>query len=170
MHSCIVAKLQRRNCKTGSARPRGNPLQLCNYATVQLRRATLFVLVVVLALSPHCRRATGGDRDAAEGEAEDDLVGYLKIDTTNPPGNETAGAKYLQQLLQKDGIPSTLVGADAKRQSLYARLSSGTNEKALVLLHHIDVVPANPNEWTKPAFAGLREAGYIWGRGALDVK
>jgi len=135
-----------------------------------MRRSALLVLIALLLVSPNCGPARGGDRDAAETEAESDLISYLKIDTSNPPGNETSGAKFLQQLLAKDGIPSTLLGSDPKRQSLYARLSSGTNEKALVLLHHIDVVPVAANEWTKPAFAGLRDAGYIWGRGALDVK
>jgi len=103
-------------------------------------------------------------------EAEEALIQYLRIDTSNPPGNETAGAKFLQERLAKEGIAATLVGSDPTRQSLYARLSSGTNEKALLLLHHIDVVPVMATEWTKPAFAGLREGGYIWGRGAIDDK
>ena len=97
-------------------------------------------------------------------------MSYLRIDTSNPPGNETAGARFLQQLLIKDGIDAKLVGSDPKRQSVYARLASGSNEKALVLLHHIDVVPAVASEWTKPPFAGVRSNGYIWGRGALDIK
>lgn len=135
-----------------------------------MRRVVPLILIAALVASLECRKATGDDRDPVAQEATDDLVAYLKIDTTNPPGNETAGANFLKQLLAKDGIPSTLVGSDPNRQSLYARISSGTNEKALLLLHHIDVVPVAPNEWTKPAFAGLRSAGYIWGRGALDVK
>src|SRR2546421_651556 len=65
---------------------------------------------------------------------------------------------------------SQLVGSDPHRQSLYARLSSGTNEKALLLLHHIDVVPVAQSEWTKPAFGGVTQGGYLFGRGALDIK
>lgn len=103
-------------------------------------------------------------------EATDALVGYLRIDTSNPPGNESAGARYLQAILQKEGIPSQLIGSNPARQSVYARLRSGTNEKALLLLHHIDVVPAAAEEWTRPPFAGLQQGGYIWGRGALDIK
>ena len=105
-----------------------------------------------------------------EREAEAALIAYLRIDTSNPPGNETSGARFLQQLLLKEGIDAKLIGADPNRQSVYARLASGTNEKALVLLHHIDVVPVVASEWTKPPFAGIRSGGYIWGRGALDVK
>src|SRR6202022_2757414 len=117
-----------------------------------------------------CRRATGVQQDPFDREAEDALVSYLRIDTSNPPGNETAGARFLQQLLAKEGIEAQLIGSNSARQSIYARLSSGTNAKALLLLHHIDVVPVVMNEWTRPPFSGLRSGGYIWGRGALDIK
>lgn len=130
----------------------------------------IFALVSAIALTLQCRKADGVEKDPMDAEAEEALVQYLRIDTSNPPGNETAGAKYLQQLLAKDGIEARLIGSNPARQSLYARLKSGSNEKALVLLHHIDVVPVTPSEWTKPAFAGLRTGGYIWGRGALDIK
>ena len=73
-------------------------------------------------------------------------------------------------MLVREGIDAKLVGSNPARQSVYARLSSGTNEKALLLLHHIDVVPVNISEWKKPPFAGLRSGGYIFGRGALDMK
>jgi acetylornithine deacetylase/succinyl-diaminopimelate desuccinylase-like protein len=129
-----------------------------------------FFLIALLVASLDCRRADGGAEDPAEREAREAFISYLKIDTTNPPGNETAGAKFLQQLLQKEGIEARLVGSDPRRQSVYARLRSGSNEKALLLLHHIDVVPALPAEWTKPPFGGVNAEGYIWGRGALDVK
>lgn len=135
-----------------------------------LRRLALLPLLFCLLAPIECRRAAGGESDPIEREAEVALVSYLRIDTSNPPGNETAGARFLQQLLQKEGIDAKLVGADPNRLSVYARLVSGTNEKALVLLHHIDVVPAVASEWTKPPFSGLRAGGYLWGRGALDIK
>lgn len=128
------------------------------------------VFIAFLAASLDCRRAGGAAEDPADREARDALVSYLKINTTNPPGNETAGAKFLQQFLQKEGIEAKLVGSDPQRQSLVARLRSGSSEKALLLLHHIDVVPAVTADWTKPPFGGVVAEGYIWGRGALDVK
>ncbi|HEX9160159.1 MAG TPA: M20/M25/M40 family metallo-hydrolase [Thermoanaerobaculia bacterium] len=136
------------------------------------KRLTFVIAAVTCAitLSLQCRRASGAKSDPMDQEAVDAFVQYLRIDTSNPPGNETAGAKFLAQLLAKDGIPSRLLGSDPKRQSLYARLSSGTNEKALVLLHHIDVVPPVVAEWTRPPFGGTQSNGYIWGRGALDIK
>ena len=136
------------------------------------RRVCLILLAVLASIvAPlHCRRAGGEERDPVEREAEENFVSYLRIDTSNPPGNETAGARFLQQLLAKEGIDARLVGDDPKRQSVYARLASGSSEKALLLLHHIDVVPADTAHWTKPPFAGVRANGYIWGRGALDMK
>jgi acetylornithine deacetylase/succinyl-diaminopimelate desuccinylase-like protein len=132
-------------------------------------------IALLLAATLSCRNAEGVAQDPVEQEAEDALVAYLRIDTTNPPGNETAGAAYLRDLLVKDGIDAKLVGDDPKRQAVYARLSSGvtpkaSNEKALLLLSHIDVVPADPALWRNPPFSGKREGGYIWGRGALDIK
>ncbi|HJW94358.1 MAG TPA: M20/M25/M40 family metallo-hydrolase [Thermoanaerobaculia bacterium] len=135
------------------------------------RRALVAFAIVFSILAPlYCRRATGIPEDPMDREALDALAAYIRIDTSNPPGNETSGAKYLQQLLTKEGIASQLVGSDPKRQSLYARLPSGTNEKALLLLHHIDVVPVNAAEWTKPPFGGVTQGGYVFGRGALDIK
>lgn len=138
------------------------------------RRAIVLAVILVLSSSVQCRRASGGDADPLDREAEEAFQQYLRIDTSNPPGHETAGAKFLQQLLAKEGIETRLLGADPERQSLYARLRGaaplGRREKALLLLHHIDVVPAPSSEWTKPAFAGLKANGYLWGRGALDIK
>jgi acetylornithine deacetylase/succinyl-diaminopimelate desuccinylase-like protein len=127
-------------------------------------------LLVLVFASLQCRKADAVSKDPVEREAEDALVAYLRIDTTNPPGNETAGATFLRDLLIKDGIDARLVGNDPKRQAVYARLASGSNEKALLLLSHIDVVPADPKAWRNPPFEGKREGGYIWGRGALDIK
>jgi acetylornithine deacetylase/succinyl-diaminopimelate desuccinylase-like protein len=134
------------------------------------RRAALLLLALVLVSG--CRRAAGTVRDPLAAEAEETLVAYLRIDTSNPPGNETSGATFLRDILAKNGIDARLVGDDPKRQAIYARLEADpkTNEKALILLSHIDVVPADPAQWTQPPFGGVRSAGYIWGRGALDVK
>ncbi|HVG25256.1 MAG TPA: M20/M25/M40 family metallo-hydrolase, partial [Thermoanaerobaculia bacterium] len=128
------------------------------------------VALLALLLLNACREANGIPADPIDREAEDALVAYLKIDTTNPPGNESAGAAYLRGLLAKEGIAAQLVGDDPRRQGVYARLASGSNEKALLLLSHIDVVPADATAWRNPPFAGIVEGGYIWGRGALDIK
>lgn len=134
------------------------------------KRAAAVLAGFIFVASLQCRRAEGVPQNPIDREAEEFFVGYLRIDTTNPPGNETAGAAYLRDILVKNGIAARLVGDDPKRQAVYARLASGTSEPALLLLSHIDVVPSDPSQWRNPPFAGKREGGYIWGRGAIDNK
>jgi acetylornithine deacetylase/succinyl-diaminopimelate desuccinylase-like protein len=134
---------------------------------VKLRGAALLAMFVAFA-SLQCRRAEGVSASPVEREAEEALVAYLRIDTTS--GKETAGATYLRDFLRKNGIDARLVGDDPQRQGVYARLASGSREPALLLLSHIDVVPAAAERWRNPPFAATREGGYIWGRGALDDK
>lgn len=137
-----------------------------------MKRGAAGVLLILFAvLAPlYCRRAEGVDTDPLEREAEEAFVAYLRIDTSNPPGRETVGAKFLQQLFAKDGIEAKLVGANPDRQAVYARIKSKESKGALLLLSHIDVVPADGAHWTNPPFAGTLSGGYIWGRGALDMK
>ena len=107
---------------------------------------------------------------AALSEAADWLQQYIRLDTSNPPGNEGRSAAFLAGILQRQGIPSRILLAPAGRANLYARLSSpGSGGRAVLLLHHMDVVPAGPG-WTVEPFAGRIRAGNLWGRGALDDK
>ncbi len=112
------------------------------------------------------------DWDALEQEATDLLQRYLRIDTTNPPGGEEAGAALLGEALRRDGIEPTLHDAGGGRVSLSARRAGtgGAGTKPLVLLSHIDVVPADARWWSRDPFAGVLEDGVLWGRGALDMK
>lgn len=104
-------------------------------------------------------------------EAVQVLSAYLQVDTSNPPGNETKGAQFLADLLQKEGIPSQITEFAPGRGSLIARLKGSGAQKPLCLLSHIDVVPAEAQRWQRPPFSGLVDSeGMIWGRGALDMK
>ena len=98
------------------------------------------------------------------------LAGLIRIDTTNPPGNETAAAEYLARFLSAAGVEATLVGRSPERQNLIARIRGSGDGPSLMLLGHTDVVPANGAEWSVPPFSGLDRDGHIWGRGALDMK
>jgi acetylornithine deacetylase/succinyl-diaminopimelate desuccinylase-like protein len=103
-------------------------------------------------------------------EAAGWLRGYLRIDTTNPPGNERPAADYLAGILARQGIPSRLWLSPTGRASLSARLTSRRGGgRAVLLLHHMDVVAPGPG-WTVPPFAGLIRDDRLWGRGALDDK
>ncbi len=98
------------------------------------------------------------------------LQEYLQINTTNPPGNEREAALYLAGILESAGIPSQLLTSPEGRTSLYARWAApGSNGRALALVHHLDVVPAE-GAWQEPPFSGRWRGDVIWGRGALDVK
>lgn len=103
-------------------------------------------------------------------EASQWLREYLRLDTSNPPGREIEAVRYLAGILRDEGIASkTLIDARG-RASLWARLEGRDPQAgALLLLHHVDVVPPGPG-WTVPPFAGLVEDERLWGRGAVDVK
>ena len=98
------------------------------------------------------------------------LSNLIHINTTNPPGNETKAATYIAQYLANDGFKSEILEPAHGRGSIITRLK-GTGEKpSLLLLSHLDVVAANPNEWTVDPFAGAVKDGYVYGRGAYDMK
>lgn len=98
------------------------------------------------------------------------LSSLIRINTTNPPGNETAAAEHLAAYLAEAGVTATLVGDDPQRQNLVARIPGRGTGPSLLLLGHTDVVVADPDEWTVPPFGGVDRDEYIWGRGALDMK
>ncbi len=107
---------------------------------------------------------------AALSPAASALADYLRIDTSNPPGNESAAVAFLEVRLRAAGIASERLTSPAGRTSLLARLPATVpNAPAVVLLHHLDVVP--PGEgWTAPPFAGEVREGALVGRGAVDCK
>lgn len=98
------------------------------------------------------------------------LVDLIKIDTTNPPGNETHAAEYLKQVADTHGIPAELLGGDPKRLNFIARLHSSGRRRPLLLMAHSDVVPADRSQWTVDPFKGEIRNGFIVGRGAVDDK
>jgi acetylornithine deacetylase/succinyl-diaminopimelate desuccinylase-like protein len=103
-------------------------------------------------------------------EAIDLLRRYLAIDTTNPPGNEVEGARFLAEVLAGDGIASEMAESAPGRANLVARVRGDGGLGGIVLHHHIDVVYADPRYWTVDPFAGVVRDDYLYGRGALDMK
>jgi acetylornithine deacetylase/succinyl-diaminopimelate desuccinylase-like protein len=115
------------------------------------------------------RAAMSEARDLHERPAEL-LQRLLRFDTTNPPGSERACLEWLAGLLQDAGLQITLVAAEPGRPSLVARLPGRGDAPPLLLEGHVDVVSTAGQRWTYPPFAGEIVDGYIWGRGALDMK
>lgn len=110
------------------------------------------------------------DWPAIEREAGELLSRYIRIDTTNPPGNETAAALFWKDVLAKDGLEAQVLESQPGRGIVYARLKGTGGKKALILLHHLDVVPAVKTDWEVDPFAGIVKDGYVYGRGAIDCK
>ena len=105
-----------------------------------------------------------------EEEVTNLLSELIRINTTNPPGNETKAAKYLAEHLRKEDLSCTIYESAPERGSLITRLK-GTGEKpSLLLLSHLDVVAADAKEWSIDPFGGVVKDGFVWGRGALDMK
>lgn len=105
-----------------------------------------------------------------ERETSELLSRLIRIDTTNPPGNETEVAAFMAAWFAERGLEGQVVGEPADRRSFVLRLEGRRPGPSLLLLAHEDVVPATAEDWRVPPFSGLIEDGYVWGRGALDIK
>ena len=103
------------------------------------------------------------------GEVTNHLQDLIRLDTTNPPGNEIQCAEYIADVLIREGIPSTVTESKPGRGNVVARQAGGDQE-TLMLLGHTDVVATEPEHWTHPPFSGDLIDEYVWGRGTLDMK
>jgi acetylornithine deacetylase/succinyl-diaminopimelate desuccinylase-like protein len=125
----------------------------------------LFLLLCAVPVS-----AAQPDFKAALKETIDILSGFIKVDTSNPPGNETKGAVYLKTFFDREGIPSEILELEPGRGNIVARLKGNGSKKPLLLMGHIDVVGVERDKWTVDPFAATIKDGYIYGRGAADDK
>jgi acetylornithine deacetylase/succinyl-diaminopimelate desuccinylase-like protein len=133
----------------------------------------LAIVIAVAAPSESAGQARPIDWPAVARETEQVLADYLRVNTTNPPGNELAGARFLKAILDREGIEAQILDTTelgAGRANLYARLRGNGSKKAIALVHHIDVVPAAASYWSVEPYSGVVKDGYLWGRGAIDMK
>jgi len=119
--------------------------------------------------------ASGQDRypvdwNKLEPEILDHFTSLLRIDTSNPPGNETRAAKAVEAVLEREGIPSALYSSVPSRANLVARIRGNGSKKPILLMGHTDVVGVQRERWTVDPFAAIRKDGYIVARGATDDK
>ena len=124
-------------------------------------------LLIALLVATGLRAAANGD---LEGLAQRYLADLVRLDTTNPPGNETRVAEYLRQVCDSEGIPGELLGADPARLNFVARITGSGKFRPLLLMAHSDVVPADRSQWTVDPFSGEIRHGFLYGRGAQDDK
>jgi acetylornithine deacetylase/succinyl-diaminopimelate desuccinylase-like protein len=142
-------------------------VRLCAFG---VRRWALGAAALAFAASTALQAQRTVDYNRLSAEAAEILSGYLQTDTSNPPGNEIRGAEFLARLLQREGIDFEIIESRPGRANIYARLTGRPDRGALLLLHHIDVAPAEAEFWSVPPFSGLIQDGSLWGRGAVDAK
>ena len=110
------------------------------------------------------------DWDTVGEETLQHLSELVKIDTSNPPGNETNAAKYVEAILAAEGIDSQLYALDPDRANLVARIKGNGSKRPILIMGHTDVVGVQAERWTEEPFSGLRKDGWVYGRGTLDDK
>lgn len=124
-----------------------------------------------LAIFCVCALAASAQENLALGErAQHYLADLIRLDTTNPPGNETRVAEYLRRVTHEHGISAELLGPDPSRLNFVARLRGSVEARPLLLMAHSDVVPADRAQWTVDPFAAEVRGAAIYGRGAQDDK
>jgi len=108
--------------------------------------------------------------EQSQSEAARFLQELVRLDTQNPPGNESRVAQYLQGVLKNEGIDSEILSTVPGRDSLVSRLKGSGSKQPILIMAHEDVVPVDRSHWTVDPFAGIEKDGMIWGRGASDDK
>ena len=110
------------------------------------------------------------DWTAADAELLRHFQALIRIDTQDPPGNETRAVTYLKQVLEAESIPVTVAAKDPARANAIARIKGNGSKRPVLLMGHTDTVKVDPSKWKFPPFSATRDGGYVYGRGVLDNK
>ena len=134
-----------------------------------LRSEKLAILLVVFAAT---LSAQGSQPDwrAAEAEIMRHYQAVLRLDTTNPPGNEHLAVDYLKQVFDAEGISAQVLSLDPNRSNIVARLKGNGRKRPLLIMGHTDDVTVDASKWKFPPFSATRDGGYVYARGAVDDK
>ena len=127
----------------------------------------MVALCLLPAISTHAQSL---NPEQSQSEAARFLQELVRLDTQNPPGNESRVAQYLQGVLKSEGIDSEILSTVPGRDSLVSRLKGSGSKQPILIMAHEDVVPVDRSHWTVDPFAGIEKDGMIWGRGASDDK
>ena len=114
--------------------------------------------------------AQAPDWSKVNDEALRHFQALVRIDSTDPPGNETRVVDYVKDVLEREGIPALVAAQDPGRANLIARLKGSGPDRPLLIMGHSDTVQVDAAKWTVPPFSATRQDGYIYGRGTLDDK
>lgn len=133
-------------------------------------RLILLVLSFCFAAIANAQQTYLIDWDDVGAESIDYLVELIQINSSNPPGNETDVANYLQAELAKEGIESDLYALEDSRANLVSRIKGNGSKRPILLMGHTDVVGVQADKWYADPFSGMRQDGFVYGRGTLDDK
>ena len=125
---------------------------------------------LVLLTLPIAARAQSPDWNKTNTEALLHYQALIRIDSTDPPGNETHVVEYVKKVLEAEGIPVIVSAREPNRANLIARIKGNGSRKPLMIMGHTDTVKVDPAKWVYPPFSATRKDGYIYGRGTLDDK
>ena len=140
---------------------------------ISIKRTAALLAVIGTLSVPVVAQQRTLDYTRLRDEAARLLSEYVRINTSNPPGNELAAARWLQAVLAKEGIQGQILDTaelGPGRANFYARLRGSGSGKAIALVHHMDVVPVSAQFWSVEPFGGVIKDGFVWGRGTLDMK
>jgi acetylornithine deacetylase/succinyl-diaminopimelate desuccinylase-like protein len=134
-----------------------------------MRRAIAWALCAALAAaSAHAQ--PGAKNASLDAETLRHFQALVRMDTSDPPGNERPAADYLKRVLEGEGIPVQIFEKQPGRPNVVARLKGNGRKRPLLIMGHMDVVNVDPKKWTHAPFGAERDDGYIYGRGTIDDK
>jgi acetylornithine deacetylase/succinyl-diaminopimelate desuccinylase-like protein len=129
-----------------------------------------FLIFAAVAAGLAQAQTSNVDWTRVNAEVLDHFQALVRIDTQNPPGNETAAVDYLRKVLEGAGIATRTFALEPNRANLVARIKGSGAARPLLVMAHTDTVKVDPAKWTHPPFSAHREGGYIYGRGTVDDK
>ena len=137
-----------------------------------MKWAAVLTVLLASAVSGGREGQSSGQPDWARVQEEtlQHFQALLRLDTSNPPGNERLAVEYIKQLFDREGIPSDVRAIDQSRSNLVARLKGTGRKRPVLIMGHTDVVTVDPAKWKHPPFSATRDGGYVYGRGAVDDK
>jgi acetylornithine deacetylase/succinyl-diaminopimelate desuccinylase-like protein len=135
-----------------------------------MRRLWPVLLLSLVTAHLGAQAPAGPDWTRLEEETLRHFQELVRVDTSDPPGNEAPAAEYLRKVLEQEGIPVQVLSLENHRPNVVARLRGSGKKRPLLIMGHTDVVNVDPKKWTHPPFGAVRDGGYVYGRGTVDDK
>src|SRR3954447_7222271 len=147
-----------------------HPVNQENLEILSKRTLTALLLILVFQVVVSAQNGSSINWPHYQDMAVDLMQQYLRVNTSNPPGNELEAAKFLKKVFDQNGIENEIFEYKPGRANIIARLKGTGAKRPIILLSHMDVVTAEPASWAVDPFAAVIKNGSIYGRGALDMK